>query len=172
MSAELLTNYLIVSALLFTLGIVGFVTRRNLIVMFISAELMLQAVSLNLAAFNQYHRALGTSSALDGQVFVLFILVVAAAEAAIALALVVVLFRRVATLDVSVWQSLREPGQPPVLEEPPAELEPSPAQLEWPHLPPAGVLPARDDRRPATTAHTATREPVNTPRTGEEDGDA
>lgn len=168
MSGELLTNYLIVGALLFTLGIVGFVTRRNLIVMFISAEMMLQGVALNLAAFNQYHRALGSSAALDGQIFVLFILVVAAAEAAIALALVVVLFRRAATLDVSVWQSLREPGLPPVVDEPPAAVEEPPADVEWPRLPPAGVLPGRDDRHPIPKATAAAPGP-NSRHSGEED---
>lgn len=160
MSAGLLTNYLIVGALLFALGMVGFVTRRNLIVMFISAEMMLQGVSLNLVAFNQYHRTVGTASRLDGQIFVLFVLVVAAAEAAIALALVVVLFRRSGTLDASVWQALREPGQPAVAEESPTALEPPPVEPEWPHLPPAGVLPTRGDGRPAPEANDAQPQPA------------
>lgn len=169
MSAELLTNYLIVGGLLFALGMVGFVTRRNLIVMFIAAEMMLQGVALNLVAFNQYHRAMGRVG-VDGQVFVLFILVVAAAEAAIALALVVVLFRQSRTLDVSVWQSLREPGQPPTPEEAAAAAEPPPAEVEWPHLPAAGVLPGRGDRR--ATAPTAAAQPVGSRQTGKEDGHA
>src|SRR5205085_8411345 len=93
-----LNNYLIVGALLFALGLVGFLCRRNLIVMFLCAELMLQGVSVTLVGFGGYH---GTWA---GQVFAIFSLALAAAEAAIALALIVVLFRRGHSLDVSLWQ--------------------------------------------------------------------
>ena len=137
LSEPALNNYLIVGALLFTLGVVGFLTRRNLIVMFLCAELMLQGVSVTLVGFSGYH---GNWS---GQVFAIFSLALAAAEAGIALALFVVLFRRGHSLDVSLWQDLREADQPPIPDEPLAEekvLEPA-----LPHLPPAGLLPPRPE---------------------------
>lgn len=134
-SEPALNNYLIVGALLFTLGVVGFLTRRNLIVMFLCAELMLQGVSVTLVGFSGYH---GTWS---GQVLAVVSLALAAAEAGIALALFVVLFRRAESLDVSVWQDLREEDQPPMPDDS-AEPEklPEPA---WPRLTPAGRLPER-----------------------------
>jgi NADH-quinone oxidoreductase subunit K len=128
-----LNNYLIVGALLFTLGLVGFLARRNLIVMFLCAELMLQGVSLTLVAFSTFHRT------WDGQVLAIFSLALAAAEAGIALALFVVLFRRAGTLDVSVWQDLREADQPPVIDD--AIGDDQPPEPQWPHLPAAGALP-------------------------------
>jgi NADH-quinone oxidoreductase subunit K len=93
---------LFVGATLFGLGMLGFLTRRNLILMFLSLELMLAGVSLNFIAFGNLHGDLG------GQVFVLLILTVAACEAALALALIVALYRSRHTLDSNVWQSLRE----------------------------------------------------------------
>ena len=80
----LLHNYLLVSALLFGIGLVGFVARRNLIVMFLAAELMLQGISLSLVAWSRYHNDWG------GQMLVVFIIAIAGCEAAIALALTVV----------------------------------------------------------------------------------
>jgi NADH-quinone oxidoreductase subunit K len=132
-SEPALNNYLVVGALLFTLGVVGFLTRRNLIVMFLCAELMLQGVSVTLVGFSGYH---GTWS---GQVFAIFSLALAAAEAGIALALFVVLFRRGGSLDVSLWQNLREADQPSV----PDETRDSgiPRETIWPHLTPSGRLP-------------------------------
>src|SRR6266446_6493393 len=97
-----LENYLVVGAVLFALGMIGFLTRRNLIIMFLSAEMMLQGVALNLVAFAHFR------GNLHGQVFTLFILTVAACEAAVALALILVLYRRKRSLDVSPWQELRE----------------------------------------------------------------
>ena len=82
----LLNNYLIVGALLFGIGMVGFLSRRNMIVMFLSAEMMLQGVSLSLVAWSRFHNDFG------GQMLVMFIIAVAACEAAIALALVLTLF--------------------------------------------------------------------------------
>jgi len=102
----MVTNYLIVGAILFCLGAVGFLARRNMIVMFLGVEMMLQGVSMNLVAFSN---AWGN---WHGQVFALFVVTVAAAEAGIALALVLVLFRHCGSLDVSLWQELREPDQP------------------------------------------------------------
>lgn len=93
---------LFVAAALFGIGMLGFLTRRNLILMFLSLELMLAGVSLNFITFSKQYGDLG------GQVFVLLILTVAACEAALALALIVALFRSRRSLDINVWQSLRE----------------------------------------------------------------
>jgi|SRR5579872_3423500 len=134
-SEAALNNYLIVGALLFTLGLVGFLARRNLIVMFLCAELMLQGVSLTLVAFSAFHGTWG------GQVFAIFSLALAAAEAGIALALFVVLFRRAGTLDISVWQDLREADQPPIVDD--AAGEDMPSEPHWPLLTPAGALPSQ-----------------------------
>jgi NADH-quinone oxidoreductase subunit K len=128
-----LWHYLAVAAILFGLGLVGFLTRRNLITMFLCAEMMLQGVAINFAAFARYH------GNLTGQVFVLFILAVAACEAGIALALILVLYRRSKTLDVSAWQSLREVGVPPTIDLEP--LPPPPEEPADPVLPPAGRMP-------------------------------
>src|SRR5260221_2307835 len=106
-STSVLNDYLIVGALLFTLGLVGFLARRNLIVMFLCAELMLQGVSLTLVAFSAFHGTWG------GQGFAIFSLALAASEARIALALFVVLFRRGASLVVSIPQDLPPADQPP-----------------------------------------------------------
>lgn len=90
-----LQHYLIVSAILFVISMAGiFVNRRNVLVVLMSIELMLLAVNTNLIAFSKY---LGN---VEGQVFVFFILTVAAAEAAIGLAILVVLFRNKKTLEL------------------------------------------------------------------------
>jgi NADH-quinone oxidoreductase subunit K len=130
-----LHNYLVVGAILFALGLIGFLARRNFIIMFLSAEMMLQGVAINLVAFARYR------GNLQGQVFVLLVLTVAACEAAIALALVLMQYRTRHTLDVSVWQDLREPGQEATVDEEP--LEPLPPVTPLPHLTPAGLEPAR-----------------------------
>ena len=93
---------LLSSAILFSLGMVGFLTRRNMILMFLCTELMFQAAAIAMIAFGRMH--------LDpqGQVFVIFILTVAAAEAALALGLVVLLYRRKPTLDAEAWSELKE----------------------------------------------------------------
>jgi NADH-quinone oxidoreductase subunit K len=135
-------HYLVVGAVLFCLGMVGFLARRNLIVMFLSAEMMLQGVALNLVAFARYR------GNLQGQAFTLFILTVAACEAAIALALILMLFKSRKSLDVSLWQDLREAGQPPTVDEEPLPEEPPEAPM--PQLTPAGVEPAR---REEETSH-------------------
>jgi NADH-quinone oxidoreductase subunit K len=128
-----LHNYLIVGALLFGIGIVGVLSRRNMIVMFLSVEMMLQGVSLSLVAFGRFHNDFG------GQLLVVFIIAVAACEAAIALALLLMLFQRTGRLDVAVWQSLREANQPPWPREA-DEPDTQPGEA-WPKLPPAGVRP-------------------------------
>jgi NADH-quinone oxidoreductase subunit K len=100
--APTLTSYLIVAALLFTISIIGlFLNRRNVIILLMAIELMLLAVNLNFIAFSSY---LGD---LSGQVFVFFILTVAAAESAIGLAILVVLFRNVGSIDVDKIGSLK-----------------------------------------------------------------
>ena len=130
----LLNNYLLVGAVLFGVGMIGFVSRRNMIVMFLSAEIMLQGVSLSLVAWSRFHNDFG------GQMLVLFIIAVAACEAAMALALVLMLFHRRGKLDIAEWRGLREANQPAFHEEP--LPEPPAEQLEpLPHLPPAGVAP-------------------------------
>jgi NADH-quinone oxidoreductase subunit K len=128
-------HYLVVGAVLFVLGLVGFLARRNLIVMFLCAEMMLQGVAINLVAFARYR------GNLQGQAFVLFILTVAACEAGIALALILMLFRRKHSLDVSLWQELREEGQPASLPEDEEPLPPAPRQAPLPTLTPSGIEP-------------------------------
>lgn len=131
-----LSNYLIVGAALFALGLIGFLTRRNLILMFLSLEMMLQGVTINLVAFSHQH------GNLQGQVFALFIITVAACEAAIALALILMLYRQRQSLDVSLWQDLREPDQEPTLDLDAPPAEPAEMVPKDPMLPPAGVEPA------------------------------
>ncbi len=102
MSPLALEQYLLVSAVLLVIGLVGFVTRRNMIVMFLCTELMFQAAAIAMIAFGRFH------ADVSGQVFVIFILTVAAAEAALALGLVVLLYRRRPTLSAEAWSELRE----------------------------------------------------------------
>jgi NADH-quinone oxidoreductase subunit K len=92
--------HLFMGALIFGFGLLGFLTRRNLILMFLSLELMLLGVSLNFITFGNQHQDLG------GQTFVILILAVAACEAAIALSLIVTLYRSRGSLDVNLWQAL------------------------------------------------------------------
>jgi NADH-quinone oxidoreductase subunit K len=137
---ELLRNYLLVGAALMAIGMVGFLTRRNLIVMFLSAEMMLQGTALTLVGFGRYH------GSWTGQVFTIVILTVAACEASIALALILILFHRRESLDVTLWRDIREavPAEPRVVPEP-SDTEPEVVTAgpeTYPHLYPAGVEPA------------------------------
>jgi NADH-quinone oxidoreductase subunit K len=141
MNPVTLHNYLIVGAVLFALGMIGFLARRNMIIMFLSAEMMLQGVAINLTAFARFR------GNLQGQAFVLFILAVAACEAAIALALVLMLYRKSRSLDVSEWQELREAELEPVVDEEP--LPPPVPEEPLPKLTPAGKEPAH----PQETSH-------------------
>lgn len=127
-----LWHYLAVAAALFGIGLVGFLTRRNLITMFLCAELMLQGVAINFVAFARFH------GNLQGQVFVMFILAVAACEAGVALALFLMLYRRRRSLDTSDWQELRELGVPPAVDEEPLEEV---REEPLPTLTPAGARP-------------------------------
>lgn len=96
-----LEHYLAVSALLFAIGLFGVIIRRNLLVIYMSLELMLNAANLALAAFSRF------TGNLDGQVFVFFIITVAAAEVAVGLALIVALYRRRQTAHVEDLTSLK-----------------------------------------------------------------
>jgi NADH-quinone oxidoreductase subunit K len=127
----LLHNYLIVGALLFGIGLVGFLSRRNMIVMFLAVEMMLQGVSVSLVAWARFHNDFG------GQMLVLFIITVAACEAAVGLALILMLFQRRGSLDVAAWHELREENVPPYVEEEVPEEPPS-EPPDWPKLTPAG----------------------------------
>jgi NADH-quinone oxidoreductase subunit K len=102
MSTPTLSHFLVLGAILFAISVVGiFLNRRNLIVLLMAIELMLLSVNLNFIAFSYY---LGD---LAGQVFVFFILTVAAAESAIGLAILVVLFRNLSTIDVEDLDALK-----------------------------------------------------------------
>lgn len=127
-----LWHFLGVGAVLFALGLVGFLTRRNLITMFLCAELMLQGVVINLLAFGRYH---GT---LSGQVTGMFVITVAACEAGLAMALFLMLYRRGKTLDSGDWQQVREAGVPAATD--PVPL-PTPVVEEEPTLPVPGLRP-------------------------------
>lgn len=96
-----LQHYLAVGAIMFALGLVGFMTRRNLIIIFLCTELMFQGVAVSLTAFSAFHHNLA------GQAFVIFILVIAAAEASLALGLVVLLFRQKHTVDANAWAAMK-----------------------------------------------------------------
>lgn len=96
-----LSHYLVVSALLFSLGLLGVLARRNLLVIYMSLELMLNAANLALVAFSRFNQQ------LQGQVMVFFIITVAAAEVAVGLALIVALYRRRQTAHVEDLRSLR-----------------------------------------------------------------
>ena len=93
--------YLTLSALMFAIGAVGFVVRRNVIVVFMCVELMLNAVNIAFVAFSQAH------GNLDGQIAVFFVMVVAAAEAAVGLAIIIALFRSLKSLDSTEAASLK-----------------------------------------------------------------
>jgi NADH-quinone oxidoreductase subunit K len=97
-----LTNaYILVGAVLFGIGVAGFLARRNLILVFLSTELMFQGIILNLVGFGLKH------GQLNGQAFSLFLVVIAAVEAALALGLVALLFRRKGTLDSHAWEEMK-----------------------------------------------------------------
>jgi NADH-quinone oxidoreductase subunit K len=94
-------HYLIVSAILFCLGLAGILLRRNMLVMLMSVELMLNAVNLSFVTFSYYNQN------LDGQVIVLFVMAIAAAEAGVGLALAVMLFKKFKELNISFFEHLR-----------------------------------------------------------------
>jgi NADH-quinone oxidoreductase subunit K len=95
------TYYIILSAILFTIGAVGVLIRRNAIIIFMSVELMLNAANLAFVAFARYYEV------LSGQIFVFFIMTVAAAEVAVGLALIVTIFRTKHSIDVDQMSNLK-----------------------------------------------------------------
>src|SRR5829696_5974820 len=97
-----LSHYLVLGAILFAISIVGiFLNRKNVIILLMAIELMLLAVNMNFVAFSHYLQD------VSGQIFVFFILTVAAAESAIGLAILVVLFRNMQTINVDDWDRLK-----------------------------------------------------------------
>jgi NADH-quinone oxidoreductase subunit K len=88
------THYLVLSAIVFSIGVVGVLTRRNVIIVFMCVELMLNAVNLNLVAFSHYLQN------INGQVFAVFVIAVAAAEAAVGLGIVISVFRNKETVNI------------------------------------------------------------------------
>jgi len=89
-----LSWYILLGAIVFSIGVIGFLTRRNLIIIFISIELMLNSVNITLAAFSHYLQS------IKGQIMVFFVITVAAAEAVIGLAILIALFRNKPTVKV------------------------------------------------------------------------
>lgn len=150
MTASALESQLVIGAILFILGMIGFLTRRNLILIMLSAELMLHGVSVNLTAFSRYH---GNP---QGQVFTIFLLTIAACEAGLALSLILTLYQRRKSLDVFLWGRLGEDdlvvysGPAAPIASPPA---PDP-NVDFPHLTPSGGMPTTAGS-PQTAAHIA-----------------
>lgn len=95
-----LSKFLIIGALLFIIGVAGVLTRRNIIVIFMSIELILNAANLNFIAMSRYLQETGNVNAVAGQIFAVFVIVVAAAEAAIGLGIVIALYRNKETIWV------------------------------------------------------------------------
>lgn len=130
-------HFLAVGAALFGLGLVGFLTRRNFITLFLCAEMMFQGVVLNFLAFGRFHGDLG------GQAVGLFIVTVAACEAGLALALFLMLYRRGKSLDSGDWQAVREADLPPAVDRDP--LPPAAPEIDYPTLAPAGRKPVETE---------------------------
>jgi NADH:ubiquinone oxidoreductase subunit K len=103
MSQVPLTHILIVSTALFFIGMYGLLTRRNLITMLMSVELILNAVNINFVAFNRYLYP----DKLDGVFFTLFIVAIAAAEAAVAIAIIINLYRNFKSIDVEAADEMK-----------------------------------------------------------------
>jgi NADH:ubiquinone oxidoreductase subunit K len=103
-----LSKFLIIGALLFIIGVAGVLTRRNIIVIFMSIELILNAANINFIAMSRYLQDTGNVNAVAGQIFSVFVIVVAAAEAAIGLGIVIALYRNKETIwvdeiDILKW---------------------------------------------------------------------
>jgi len=96
-----LEAYLILSAFLFVLGVVGVATRRNALIIFMSIELMLNAVNLSFVAFSRFHNS------MEGQIFVFFVMAVATAEVAVGLAIILAIHRNRETVDVGELSVLK-----------------------------------------------------------------
>lgn len=96
-----INNYIFLSAILFTIGVMGVLLRRNAIIIFMCIELMLNAVNLLFTAFSAQHNDAG------GQVFVFFIMAVAAAEVAVGLAILVMIYRNIKSVDIDMLKNLK-----------------------------------------------------------------
>jgi NADH-quinone oxidoreductase subunit K len=132
---NILTEHILIAGIsLFALGLLGFLTRRSLILVFISLELMLAAVSVNFVAYSRSH------GNYQGQVMAIFVLTIAACEASLALALIVALYRRIRSLDFQAWNTLGE-TKDEYAPSASSEIEFFGAQIELPVLTPAGLDP-------------------------------
>jgi NADH-quinone oxidoreductase subunit K len=105
--------YIFLAIALFSIGVIGVLTRRNAIIVFMCIELMLNAVNLLLVAFSKMHYATAvkgnaaTTAGIDGQIFVFFIMVVAAAEVSVGLAIIVMMYRNVHSVDINFLNRLK-----------------------------------------------------------------
>jgi NADH-quinone oxidoreductase subunit K len=97
-----ISPYIMLAAILFCIGLYGALTKKNAVIVLISIELMLNAVNLNLVAFSRY----GVNPSLDGQIFTLFNITIAAAEAAVGIAILITLFRNKNTINVDEMNSM------------------------------------------------------------------
>lgn len=104
-----ISYYLILAAALFSIGMIGVMVRRNIIIVLMCVELMLNSVNLLLVAFSKMHQAknIGTDAGIDGQMLVLFIMVVAAAEVAIGLSIIILFYRKMYNVDVKSLNRLK-----------------------------------------------------------------
>lgn len=93
-------HYLVLGAALFLLGVIGVLTRRNVVIVLMSIELILNAVNLNLVALSRYWQGINGATALHGQVFAIFVITDAAAEAAVGLGILIAFFRNKETINV------------------------------------------------------------------------
>lgn len=133
-------RYLAVAAGLFVLGVIGFVTRRNLILLVLSAELMMHGVGLTFVTFSRMHHT------FEGHVMSAFGLTIAACEAALALAMILGLYQITKSLDIELWTDLRELDLPnPRSDESFAVIEPE--EDQFPKLTPAGPAPVLPRQR-------------------------
>jgi len=96
-----LEHFLILSAVLFSIGLYGVLAKRNVVIILMCIEIMLTAVSISMAAFSRY------SHVVTGQIFVIFIMVVAAAEVAVGLALIITIYRRKKTVDAEKFDLMK-----------------------------------------------------------------
>jgi NADH-quinone oxidoreductase subunit K len=142
---SLALHYQLIAGILFALGLIGFLVRRNMIVMFLCAEMMLQGVALSLVGWSQLHDDWG------GQVLVVFIITVAACEAGLGLAMILVLARTTGVLDITLWQDLREQDQPAFYDR---EIPEERAEDQvWPQLTPSGIEPEVDPEKELVRPH-------------------
>ncbi|RPJ21453.1 MAG: NADH-quinone oxidoreductase subunit NuoK [Chloroflexi bacterium] len=102
-----ISYYIILSAILFTIGALGVLVRRNALIIFMSVELMLNAANLAFVAFSRAREIASGKPLFDGQIFVFFVIAVAAAEVAVGLALIVEIFKSKRSIDVDQISSLK-----------------------------------------------------------------